>query len=298
MIVELSTQGINLKAVSLEYVGFCENGACGDTGAESLMARRAEGVRSVSRIRRLIQRAVTGSSNHVSLPVGIDERDQRILDLVDGRTMTSPIRLLNAMIAARYVAKNRISGGIVECGVWRGGSCMAMAAALVAEGHVDYDFFLFDTFTGMTAPSPRDTRIQDGHAATQLNWEATSEVRQTVPFVSDVAAYASKEDVLEGMESVGYPMNRIHLVEGDVLETFSGGAPQEIALLRLDTDWYESTKHELEIGWPRLTRGGVMIIDDFDFWSGSRQATEEYFQDQSVHPLLMRMDEGRVVLKS
>jgi O-methyltransferase len=98
--------------------------------------------------------------------------------------------------------------------------------------------------------------------------------------------------------STGYPDERVHLVEGRVEETLPGGAPAEIALLRLDTDWYESTKHELEHLYPRLSPGGVLILDDYGHYEGARRAVDEYFEAEGGRPLLSRIDyTGRIGVK-
>ena len=89
----------------------------------------------------------------------------------------------------------------------------------------------------------------------------------------------------------GYPEEKIHFVQGRVEETIPASAPDSISLLRLDTDWYESTKHELVHLFPRLSPSGVIIIDDYGHWKGCRKAVDEYF-DTGDHPqlLLNRVD--------
>ena len=75
-------------------------------------------------------------------------------------------------------------------------------------------------------------------------------------------------------------------------------APTAVALLRLDTDWYLSTKHEMEHLYPRLSAGGVLIVDDYGHWDGARQAVEEYFLTHGDKPLLARTDyTGRLAVK-
>jgi O-methyltransferase len=97
---------------------------------------------------------------------------------------------------------------------------------------------------------------------------------------------------------VGYPEEQIHFVEGPVEETVPGSAPAELALLRLDTDWYESTKHELEHLYPRLARGGVLILDDYGYWQGARRAVDEYLAGLDSPLLLNRIDHtARIALK-
>jgi hypothetical protein len=109
---------------------------------------------------------------------------------------------------------------------------------------------------------------------------------------------ASLDDVREAVLGVGYPEERIHFVEGPVEQTVPEHAPTEIALLRLDTDWYASTKHELIHLYPRLETGGVLIIDDYGYWQGARQATDEYIAENDVPLLLNRIDVGaRIAVK-
>jgi O-methyltransferase len=101
------------------------------------------------------------------------------------------------------------------------------------------------------------------------------------------------------MYSTGYDMGRIHFVKGKVEDTIPNGAPSRIAILRLDTDWYESTRHELENLYPRLSPRGVLIIDDYGHWAGCRQAVDEYIHSNKIKLLLNRVDyTGRVAVKT
>ncbi len=111
-------------------------------------------------------------------------------------------------------------------------------------------------------------------------------------------AYSPRVEVKSNVTSTGYPEECVTIVEGDVVETLRSTAPERIALLRLDTDWYESTLAELEVLFPKLVSGGVCIIDDYGHWGGSRRAVDEYFARQSVKPLLSRIDySGRMLVK-
>jgi len=82
----------------------------------------------------------------------------------------------------------------------------------------------------------------------------------------------------------------MHFIKGRVEETIPNAAPEQIALLRLDTDWYESTRHELIHLFPRLTHGGVLIIDDYGYWQGARKAVDEYIEENKLSILLARID--------
>jgi O-methyltransferase len=175
-----------------------------------------------------------------------------------------------------HVVDVGIPGALVECGVWKGGSLLVMARTLVERGVTDRDLYGFDTFTGMPAATQKDVRY-DGMLGTD-------------PSSMNLDVAPSAEHVRELVLTSCYPAHRLHLVEGPVEETVPAAAPAEIALLRLDTDWYESTRHELEHLYPRLSPGGILIVDDYGHWEGARQATDEYFTTLDRRPFLSRVD--------
>jgi hypothetical protein len=210
-------------------------------------------------------------------------------------TMTSPERLLANMDAVTYVVQRGIPGAIVECGVWRGGSSLVMIRALQGLGVSDRDVFLYDTFTGMTKPTSLDTSRFDEPALEV--WEDTPPSETPWNDAFGPAAF-NVEDVRGLITATGYPGDRLHIVAGPVEETIPGTIPEGIALLRLDTDWYESTKHELHHLYPRLSPGGVLIIDDYGHWEGARRAVDEYLSGLPAPLLLNRIDyTGRIAVK-
>jgi O-methyltransferase len=224
-----------------------------------------------------------------SFPVDFDETDKELYRRVGPYTMTTPARIYALARAVEYVSARRIPGTLVECGVWRGGSMMAVAHTLLRLGDTERDLYLFDTFAGMTAPTDEDVRRTGERAADLLAEQDRN---------ADVWAIASLDDVREAVLGVGYPVERIHFVEGPVEETLPANAPDEIALLRLDTDWYESTKHELLHLYPRVASGGVLILDDYGFWQGARKAADEYLSENGISLLLNRIDHtARIAIK-
>jgi hypothetical protein len=92
------------------------------------------------------------------------------------------------------------------------------------------------------------------------------------------------------MLSTGYPVEMLRFIAGRVEETIPARVPEQIAVLRLDTDWYNSTLHEMEYLFPQLSPGGVLIVDDYGWWRGSRQAVDEFFSRQESKMLLCRID--------
>ena len=207
-------------------------------------------------------------------------------------TMTSPERMYALWQATRHVAGAHVPGALVECGVWRGGSAMLMAHALLAAGHADRELWLYDTFAGMPEPAAADVDFMGVAGSERL--AAAAGDRDDL-----VAAHASLSEVRANVTGVGYPTERVVYVEGDVEDTIPARAPSEIALLRLDTDWESSTRHELEQLWPRVPVGGVLIIDDYGHWSGARRAVDGYFADRDDAPLLARVDyTGRIGVRA
>nr|AYC79427.1 hypothetical protein [uncultured bacterium] len=209
--------------------------------------------------------------------------------------MTGPARLQSLVDAVRYCVRREIPGDFAECGVWRGGSVLAMILTLQELG-AERDIHLFDTFEGMTAPTEHDVSALDPPALE--TWEqARQENGRAWNELFDPALF-NEDGVRETLLSTGYPAERLHLVRGTVEETLPASAPATMALLRLDTDWYESTKHELEHLYPRLAEGGVLIIDDYGHWDGARRAVDEYFDAHGRPLLLNRIDyTGRIAVK-
>ena len=232
------------------------------------------------------------SSVGKALPTEATDDERIIIDRVRPFTMTSNERIWSLLRAIRYVCERPIPGDIVECGVWRGGSMMAAALQLRHLDAADRDLWLYDTYEGMTAPTAEDKEAVTGATAADLL--SSTEVGDG----NNVWCVADERDVRANMASTGYPSERLHFVKGDVAETLTLTRPESVALLRLDTDWYASTKAELELLYSRLAPGGVCILDDYGHWEGARQAVDEYFQANPPRPLMMPIDfSGRIFVK-
>ena len=237
-----------------------------------------------------VSRVTSGSSR---LPVEATERDIDLINSLKPFTMTSSERLWSLINAVRHVVSNEIAGDFVECGVWRGGSVMAMTGELSTLGVTDRKIWLYDTFAGMTDPTAADVEAGSGvTAADMLSSTAVAEG-------DNVWCVAGLPDVQANVRSTGYPFENFTFVEGDVAQTLESSFPETISLLRLDTDWYESTRMELEVLYPRLTIGGVCIFDDYGHWQGARKAVDEYFEKLGHRPYMHPIDySGRVLIKT
>jgi hypothetical protein len=164
-----------------------------------------------------------------------------------------------------------------------------MMAALTLRQLDDTErtLYLYDTFEGMPPPGELDVRFDGQRAIDQME---AREFREML--VADL------ESAKRNLARTGYPSDRIRLVQGMVEKTIPEVVPERIALLRLDTDWFESTHHEMIHLYPRLSVGGVLILDDYGCYEGARRAVDEYFEENGIVALLHRVDyTGRVMIK-
>lgn len=216
------------------------------------------------------------------------EADRAILDRTVGLTMTGLPRMQSLLDAVRHIVAADIPGDFAECGVWRGGSVLAMILTLQDLGITDRHIYLYDTFEGMTEPGDADVSPHDPPA--RATWrEAQATGRRPWSELFDPTLF-NEDDVRRTVLESGYPAERLHLVRGPVEETLPAFAPDRLALLRLDTDWYESTRHEMTHLYPRLTAGGILIIDDWGHWDGARRAVQEHFAASPPAPFMHRID--------
>jgi hypothetical protein len=223
------------------------------------------------------------------LPHGtVEEEFREIYDRSATCTMTTPLEMYNLYIATRYIVEADIAGDVVECGVWKGGSAMVSASTLLTLGDTSRSLYLYDTYEGMPESSEMDITYHG---------QSAEELRTRLHDDEDSWNFAPVEEVRANLLATGYPEDRLNLVVGKVEETIPATVPERISILRLDTDFYESTRHELHHLFPRLARGGVLIVDDYDFWKGAKQATDEYFAEAGIKMLLHRMDVGRIGIK-
>ena len=215
---------------------------------------------------------------------------ERFLTRCEPYTMTSRERMYAVYQATRYIVEADVPGDIVECGVWRGGSSMMAALTLMSAGAGDRRLWLYDTFEGMPEPGQRDVG-PDGRNA-HGEWE-----RNRQDGYNDWC-YSPLEEVHANILSAGMTADAFELVQGRVEDTIPARAPERIALLRLDTDWYESTRHELVHLFPRLSPRGTLLVDDYGHWEGVRAAVDEYRREQGISLLLNRTDyAGRMAIK-
>ena len=228
------------------------------------------------------------SASDAQLIVDLSAEEQKILATVSPFTMTSLERRAALINAINYLTDARIPGDIAECGVWRGGSMMLAALILLARGDTNRSLYLYDTYEGMSAPTEHDRCYDGTRAETMLQKDTKG---------TGIWCEAALEDVRRNLLSTGYPENKLHFIKGKVEDTLPATVPQHLALLRLDTDWYESTQHELKHLFPRLDPRGILILDDYGNWQGARKAVDDYFTERRISVYLHRIDfSGRMLV--
>lgn len=226
-------------------------------------------------------------------PVDIfnDKEFMLLYDQCKDYTMTTIERMYSLYQSMNYIFQNNIEGNFVECGVWKGGSSMLIALMLKKQQMNNRKLYLYDTFEGMSEPSEFDKTFS-GQSAEILLTKEKKEIQ------SSVWCYSSLDEVKQNLFSTGFGKENIIFIKGKVEDTIKDNLPGNLSLLRLDTDWYESTKIELELLYPLLQNKGILIIDDFGHWDGAKRAVIEYFEKIKFNPFLFRIDfTGRLMLK-
>jgi O-methyltransferase len=192
--------------------------------------------------------------------------------------------------SVEYIVKNKIPGDIVECGVWNGGSMLLVALALIHFGDTSRKLYLYDTFAGMPRPEDIDRR-----------WDGVPALPTWEDFAArgSVMGYGGTVDVVRDvMRLSAYPEDKMVFVEGLVEDTLPANRPDQVSILRLDTDFYRSTLHELVYLYPVLSSGGILIIDDYGYFQGARAATDQYIAQHDLKVFLSRVNENvRLIVK-
>lgn len=207
-------------------------------------------------------------------------------------TMTSFESLTTLAIICKHFSHSKKIGCFVEVGVWRGGSSL-VGKKFLGQSR---EYLLFDTYAGMTEPTEHDFRAgSKDYSSTIEKWqsEKRGEINNWV--------FASLEEVKQNFRDFQLLDSKVKFIKGDVKETLNGESiPERILVLRLDTDFYESTLLELKVLWPKVVSGGVLILDDYGHWEGARRAVDEYFLSIGENNLLkipIAGGGGRIVIK-
>ena len=197
--------------------------------------------------------------------------------------------------AITYILKNKIEGVIIECGVCAGLFEEIWIQELQFNNEVR-DIYMYDTFKGCTEPTNFDYTAKTA-TIYQLDSNGTYNWWRNLMIDKDTnrMCYCPLEKVKDNLEKYNYPEENLHYVVGDVLETLKDKStiPSKIAILRLDTDWYESSKFELEQMYDNVVIGGVIIFDDYYHWDGQRRATDNFFKKRGLEYEFVNIGNGK-----
>jgi O-methyltransferase len=187
---------------------------------------------------------------------------QKIYKMFRNYTMLSEATYIKNLLISNKISMN--SGCVIECGVWRGGMIAGIANLLGSSRK----YFLFDSFEGL----PPAQKI-DGDSA--IEWQSNPD--SELYFDNNTAPIEFAQDAMSMAGIKNY-----EIIKGwfsDTLPNFK--PPENIALLRLDGDWYESTMTCLESLMPHMAPNGIVIIDDYYTWDGCSKAVHDYLSSRS-----------------
>ena len=207
----------------------------------------------------------------------LSKKDYELINLIKNYSMTPKIRIYNLMQALKHLKIKKIEGDYVECGVWKGGNILLFKKFLESEDSRQRNIYAFDTFEGMTDPDKNDFEISTNNTAIKL-------LQKDKNKKTNVWGICNLDQVKKNISKHTKDLNNIYFIKGDVEKTLNEikNIPEKISLLRLDTDWYKSTKKELEVLYEKVSSGGVIIIDDYGHWGGSKKAVDEFFSNKYV----------------
>lgn len=209
--------------------------------------------------------------NHLQLFEAVVE--PRFLDFyaqIRDRTMLSIERLYDLYSSVQYVDAAGIPGAIVEIGTWKGG---ALGMALLTHAGSQRSVVGFDTFEGHARPADGELDVRGDDM--QVRWDRAAAA-------GDTWAGADFDECQQFLTGLAENAAQVELVKGDVKVTGLDWEPKPISILRIDCDWYLESLAALEIFWPHLAMGGVVILDDFGHHLGQRRAVEEFFHDRPM----------------
>ena len=215
------------------------------------------------------------------------------LAIVREHTMLSRKRLYSLYECVLACEKHDIPGDYVECGVWKGGAVGLMALANLRYGKVRRQLHLFDTFAGIPEP---DGEVDGQRAVEEARQHGVAALGRLTPnpelydnMGRGVGTVETNRQLLE--QIIGYDGASVHYHQGLFQKTLPAVAPtiDSVAILRLDGDWYASTKVCLQFLYDKVARGGFVIIDDYGAYEGCKKAVDEFLAGRKIAIRLRRV---------
>jgi len=228
-------------------------------------------------------------------PLDSEKKVLNFINIAKKYSMSGSRRMYFLSQCIEYVHKKSLPGDFVECGVWKGGNIILLKNLMTNYKIKKKQIYAYDTFEGMTKPTAIDKDIRfKKEKASDLMKKNLKDYN-----THNIHSYYPVDKVRENIFNNCKDIKNIKLIKGDVLKTLlvNDNIPNKISILRLDTDWYKSTKIELEILFPKLVKNGVLIIDDYGDYLGCKKAVDEYFKNKKFN--IFKIDSGaRMLIKS
>jgi O-methyltransferase len=193
-------------------------------------------------------------------------------------TMLSRERLFDLYASVKHVIQHDIPGDIVEVGCW-GGGALAIALAVVQASNSKKSVWGYDTFEGHPEPNPDEFDVWGNSQLERFN---------ELKAQGDDWCKVSLEEVGQNVQRICQSSDGLKLIKGKAEETLKRQLPEVVSIIRCDVDWYEPSLATFEILYPRLSPGGIVIVDDYGHHTGSRKAIDQYFGD--LHPKFTHID--------
>lgn len=197
-------------------------------------------------------------------------------------TMASSRRLANVYQLSKLVETHKLEGAFVECGVWKGG-CIAVMAYVAKKVNSNRKIWLFDSFEGLPEPNKKDgakaLEYAQGRSSGKL--EPINQCVGPLDDVKEIFFSILKIDENNIVIRKGWFQDTLPIAKNEI---------GPIAILRVDGDWYESTKCCLENLYDNVISNGYVIIDDYSHWEGCKKAVEEFFEDRNIKVKLNKID--------
>jgi O-methyltransferase len=219
------------------------------------------------------------------------------LTIVRPYTMLARVRLLSLWDQVQTCEREHIDGALVECGVWKGGAVGLMALASQGMGGPPRQIHVFDVFDDICEPDP----AIDGERALReaREWGGLTDPSgrlQPIKGFYDHNGGPGTLDVCRDLleKRIGHPPDHCHYHVGWFQDTVPSAVVGPIAVLRLDGDWYASTRVCLDHLYESVVPGGFVVVDDYGAYEGCARAVDEFRAERSIGSEMIWIDSDAV----